>query len=561
MKVTKGWTLLLAAILIASLIAGCTNSQNGTNSGTVSNTTPAPVTEPAPDKSEPAQQSEQLPANFNKDSFPIVNEPITLEIMGAKTANQLVWDEMVFFQEMAKLTNIQFKFDTPAAESYKEKLNLRFASNTLPDVLFGANLSAENEIMFGSQGQLIPLEQLIDQYAPNIKKLFEQYPDIKQNLTTPDGHIYSLPFVDTPGSFGVYPKIWINETWLKELNLSMPATVSELTDVLKAFKEKDPNKNVKPDEIPMSFHLVAASGTPDIQSVLLSAFGFTGTMTVDADKVRFTAYEPQYKDYLTFMNELYAGGLLDREGYSQTLQQKNAKGNSQALGAFAAGGPFQVVGNDLDKDYSILPPLTSEANGTPFAIRNHNLTKGTFAITSANPNPEATIRWVDYLYSEEGALLAAQGLEGKHYEYIDNGQGIKALIPEGENPANFRGTISPNAGTFIPRIHEPVQKLNQHNLEVSNPLNYHIAVETAAKLEPLARDSYPLSYFTLEEQQQLKVLDTDIATYVNEMSAKFIVGDQSLDNWDEYIATLEKMKVKQYIEIYQAAYDRWKNAK
>ncbi|WP_127583816.1 extracellular solute-binding protein [Paenibacillus koleovorans] len=538
----KTWLpTILATMLAASVLAACSDT---TKKAT-----------------EPEQTKETLPENLNKTGFPIVTKPITLKMMGAKTANQLVWGEMAFFKEIAKQTNINFEFDTPAAESYKEKLRLKFASGSLPDVLFGANLLPEDEILFGGQGQLIPLEKLIAEYAPNLQKLLADSPDIRRNITTPDGHIYSLPFIDAPGAFGVYPKLWINETWLKNLNLTMPKTTDELIAVLKAFKDGDPNKNGKPDEIPMSFHLVAANGVPDIQSVLQNAFGFTGNLTVDQDKVRFAPYESQYKAYLTFMNRLYAEGLLDKEGYSQTVQQKNAKGNANRIGVVAAGGPFQVVGNNLDKDFNILPPLTSAVNQKAFSVRNNYLTKGTFAITSSNPNPEATIRWVDYLYSKEGSMLVSQGMEGKHFEYIDNGQGLKALVPDGANPAEFRGTISPNAGTFIPRVNEPIFKLNQYKLQETNPLNYHIDTETKKKLEPVARDSFPLTYFTLEEQQQLKVLETDLTTYVNEMSGKFIVGDASLDSkWSEYVAMLEKMKVKQYVELYQKAYDRWKSA-
>ncbi|WP_167859298.1 extracellular solute-binding protein [Paenibacillus cymbidii] len=538
-------TAVLTTALAATVITGC-ESRSTTEK-------PAETTK---------AEQKKTPDNLNLSGFPVVSSPITLTLMGSKTANQLAWNDMVFFQEMEKLTNIKFTFDTPAAESYKEKLNLRFASGNLPDVLFGANLQPADEIMFGGQGQLIPLEKLIADYAPNIRKLLDDNPDIRRNITTPDGHIYSLPFIDTPDAFGVYPKLWINESWLKALNLQMPKTVDELIAVLRAFKNNDPNKNGKQDEIPMSFNLAAAGGVPDIQNVLLNAFGFTGPMSVDKDNVRFAPAAPEYKAYLSFMNQLYTEGLLDKEGYSQTVQQKNAKGNAGRIGVFAAGGPFQVVGNDQDKNYSILPPLTSQVNATPFSVRANNLTKGTFAITKSNKSPEATIRWVDYLYSAEGALLAAQGIEGKHYEYVDNKQGLKALVPAGANPAEFRGTISPNAGTLIPRIHEPVQKLNNYNLKETNPLNYHIEQETNSKLRPVARNSFPLIYFSMDQQQQLKVLETDITTYVNEMSGKFTVGDVALDSkWNEYTATLDKMNVKQYVSIYQQAYNQWAGKK
>lgn len=88
--------------------------------------------------------------------------------------------------------------------------------------------------------------------------------------------------------------------------------------------------------------------------------------------------------------------------------------------------------------------------------------------------------------------------------------------------------------------------------------NAHITKETDAKLKPFAKDSYPLLYFTVDEQKKLNQLTTDISTYVEQMEAKFITGAESLDKWDDYTKTLKKMNVDEMTTIYQQAYDRWK---
>ena len=68
--------------------------------------------------------------------------------------------------------------------------------------------------------------------------------------------------------------------------------------------------------------------------------------------------------------------------------------------------------------------------------------------------------------------------------------------------------------------------------------------------------AFPPIYMENEEQKELQVMLTDINTYVDQMEAKFISGQTSLDKWDEYINELKIMNVDRMIEIYQGAYDR-----
>ena len=143
------------------------------------------------------KKQEQTSSNVkvNETGMPIVNEKITLKVMGSKGPLQGPWDQLYVFEAMEKMTNIHLEFDTPPSQNYQEKKNIMFASGEYPDVFFGGLLTSQDEVMYGEQGILVPLEGYIDTYAPNLKKIFEKYPDVKKSITTMDGHIYALPYV------------------------------------------------------------------------------------------------------------------------------------------------------------------------------------------------------------------------------------------------------------------------------------------------------------------------------------------------------------------------------
>jgi putative aldouronate transport system substrate-binding protein len=542
--------MTMILVLAAGPVVGCTGNSAGSSTS-------------------PSEKKE--PDNFNASGFPIVKDKITMKLMGSKAPGQVPWDQMTFFQDLEKRTNIHFEFDTPPNEAYQEKLNLAFATGSLPDVLFGASLTIDKEVTYGQQKLLIPLEGLIDKYAPNLQKVLAGYPGLKQSITAPDGHIYALPRIevrpDIPNTEAhtSYPRMWINSKWLKQLGLSMPTTTEELAAVLKAFKEKDPNGNKKADEIPLTAYKM------DIRGVVMNWFGFAGTdnklVDVKSDKVRFAPIEAEYKAYLTYMNKLNRDGLLDLESYTQTPQQRKAKGNQGQLGLFSSLAPFQLVGNNLDADYDILLPLTSEVNKERITSETSAFTRGAFAITKANKNPEATMRFVDFLYTDEGSDLGQFGLEGVNWKFNDDKSARIFIGPEGsqnKTSQELRAMATPDAGTAIPRnqskLGADLAKIeNEAKSKTANPTRYHTRAEYP-KLIPFARKVYPQLYFTLDEQKEINVLQSDILTYVEQMEAKFITGSEPIDKFADFVGTLKKMNVDRYVKIHQDAYDRWKKS-
>jgi len=328
------------------------------------------------------------------------------------------------------------------------------------------------------------------------------------------------------------------------------------------FKTGDLNGNGEADEIPLTSASLEGWPLDDVRPGLPSAFGFSvgygrWLFDVDGGRVRFVPAEPAFFDYLSFMSRLYREGLLDPDAYTQDFLQVVVKGEADRLGAFTAPGPFLVVGTARNEAFIQLTPLTSEANPEPRWPVMPNILRGTFAITSANPAPEATLRWVDLFYSEAGALLLVHGVEGEDWERTPAG-GVRRLYPEEVNPEVYRAAqITSDAGSQLPHDRRPVFELSKVDLAETNPENFYIGEQTWKTLEPYGVPTFPPLYFTPEEQQELNFLLLDLETYTQGAEAAFVTGQRPLSEWEDYLATLGRIGLGRVLELHQAAYDRY----
>lgn len=536
MKRKYGMFLIIVLLLFSAVLSACNNDEKSNA-----------------DSNEP-------PENFNETGYPIVEEPITLEIMGQRSPLQPEWGEMGFFKEMNKLTNIDFKYRVATSEQYQQQKQLAFASMELPDVFFGAMLRPEEEVDYGNQGLLIPLEGLIEKYAPNLQALMEKYPNLKPSITAPDGHIYALPGIDTQITSSV-PLMWMNGYWLEDLGMEKPQTTEELYELLKAYKEQDPNGNGEADEIPLT-----ASSLSELRYHFLPAFGvpypvvspFDGIYQQN-DQVKYAFTEEGYKGYVEYLARLYEEELLDPQVISHTWEQYVAKGAANRTGVFPTW-PIVMIGYPdpaEGENYPLLPALTSEYNDTKMVPKISEVKRGRAAITSKNKHPEATMRWLDHLYSEEGTILARLGIEGVTYEWNEDQTQWRLIAPEGVNTSQHNAQEAVGAGTPVPMV------LEQEFFDKEDNPTIHI-IEDWVREEylPYAVEPFPQVYFTLEEQQRLNQIKPDVDTYIEQMEAKFVTGEISVDQgWDEFVSKLYSLGIQEVIEINQAAYDRWKEAK
>jgi putative aldouronate transport system substrate-binding protein len=182
-----------------------------------------------------------------------------------------------------------------------------------------------------------------------------------------------------------------------------------------------------------------------------------------------------------------------------------------------------------------------------------HIRRGRAAITKDNKYPEATMRWIDHAYSDEGTILSRLGLEGETYIWDENGQWILLNEP-GLSTTETNAKHAPGVGTNVPMN----LTLDFWMKEGGNPTILAIYDWVREELHPYARIPYPLVYFTDDELRTITRYQHDIETYFEQMEARFITGADDIDaKWDEYVNTLNKMRLDDYVKVYQAAYDRY----
>src|SRR5690625_927411 len=199
--------------------------------------------------------SEESLANLNEEGMPIVEESIELDVFAGKSATTADdWNDVLLLNEYKDMSNIDIKWNQVPADGLDEKRNLALASGDLPDAFYAANISIADLQKYGSQGTFVELNDMIEEYAPNISKVLDENPDIRKGLTFPDGNIYSIPTVYSPdfSSLLIGAKGWVNGDWLEQLDMDNPETTEEFYEYLKAVKETDLNGNGEQDEIPLS---------------------------------------------------------------------------------------------------------------------------------------------------------------------------------------------------------------------------------------------------------------------------------------------------------------------
>jgi len=529
---------LTAAALLLVLLAGCSEEQSA----------PSGSSGPAASSADNAADNR----TFNETGLPLVNETTTLTIAGGQNAQiKKTWNDMIVFKKLEELTNVHVEWDLTPNPDWSNKRNLLFAGGDLPDAIL--NLSNGDLVKYGAQGTLIPLEGLIEQYAPNLTKVLEEQPKFRKAITAPDGHIYAFPRILDSGIEGLSDTHWINKTWLDKLSLPLPTTTEEYRDVLKAFKENDLNGNGKKDEIPFSFVFGGQSTS------LYSLFGAFGVLdnpnhiNVNGGQVEFSAIQPEYKEAIHYFHSLYADGLIDPESFTQNNQQYTAKGtNADALiGSYVNYNDYGVVGEGRDDDYVSLPPLKGPGGAQQLnSYPEYYLFKGALGITNVNPHSELTVRWIDQVFDTKTSWEFGFGPFGVNYTEKSDGTIEANPVPEGLNFNQFRLSEAP-ANDFPYIILRDYYDKVQQSEAVEN------RKKLVAELSPYqVKEYYPDILFSEEDQRNLDRLNKDIVEYVNQQQAKWIVDGKIDEEWDAYVAQINKMGLDELISIYQTNLDR-----
>lgn len=533
-------SMCVVALLTSSLV-GCGGDDTKTKTGAKENT----------NEVSKSQESDgrEMEGNLYLTGFPLVKEKETIKVAAVDWWNSSDYNEKTVIKNYEEKTNVHVEW---SQITDNEQVNLMIASNDLPDAFMCTGPS--NAEKYGKQGVLLAVEDLVDQYAPNLKQAFAEEPDIKKMVTSENGHMYSLPTIFRFPDEKLRGFPTINTKWLENVGKEMPTTVDEFYEVLKAFKEQDANGNGdSTDEIP--FTLEYENSIRGINA-LMGPWGVSsscnGPFILKDDKVAATTMTEEYKEAIKFFNKLYVEGLLDPESFTQDSSKFSAKVEFEEnkVGVYPNWNSYSTKEEEKGVFEAILP-LEGPSGKSYIGDRGYGIFTNNHIVASSS-NAKLVMRWMDGIYDKEESLQWNKGPFGTHLTKLENGK--IEIDPEGEETRIDETFVFPVLGLTSTYVEN----------QVINPPAVTHKMELTKKFMPSINMYYisnKLMKFTEEDVNFRSTYEKDIADYMKTKEVEWIINGNIDDQWDDYLKTLKDMKVEELLKVYQDAYERFNNLK
>ena len=523
-------------------------------------------------------KEQSLNAEINPDTpvsdvqFPLKEKAELSFITSAPATSTQDPNQRVIFQRLEEQTNVHIDWTCFVADQFSDKKNLALAQfGNLPDGLFNAGMSDYDLLRYAKQGIIIPVENLIDKYMPNLQAVFEKYPEYRTMCTDTEGHIWAFPWIEQLGNEKTAIQTignmsFINKKWLDFLNLEVPTTVDEFEQVLIAFRdhasEIQAEFGIDGSIIPMS--CIVNDGDQD-PSIIINGFG---EGYGDADKARHIAVtndkevicaatQDGYKEGIEWLHKLYEEGLIDTESFTQEWSTYVAKGKS---GRYGVCFSWDVANIDNLEDWVPLPALTADTrNITP---QNGSFTsgfdRGRCVVTAVAENPALVCAWLDQMYDPFQSPQNNWGTYGEDddfdiFELSTNAEGGEMLkhAPLGDaSPVEVREAES---------VGGPLAVLNDYyDVYVTCPddAQYRLDWIKEYYTPDMNLDYvYPNVFMNQEDTKKLSDLQTDIEKLINANKSDWIMNGFTDDDWNQYLSELDGYGLEEYLQIFQKYLD------
>ena len=555
-KFVKSIALMLAVIMVAGIFVACGGS-NGPSGGSAGlDVDPATLKFPLAEKAEISGLT----------NFPVGSE--------SEPNNRTI------FKRLEEKTNVHVNWKAIQGDQWGDKISLEMSNlKTLPEFVFSAGFSDTDLLKYAKQGVIINVEEYIDKYMPNLKKVFEQAPEYRTMCTDENGHIWALPWIEQLGyektaiqTIGNMP--FINVAWLEFLKLDMPKTVDEFEQVLIAFRDNaDALKkefNIDGDIIPMS--CIIGSGNEDCR-VLTNGFGEgygdpdDGRHIVVSDdlKVICTAQTEGYRKGVEWLHKLYTEGLIDQEAFTQEWGTYVAKGKSGRYGVCFSWDVANIVTITMDdliagKGWQPLPMLKADVlNLTP---ANGSFTsgfdRGRCVVTANAKNPALVCAWLDQMYDPIQSPQNNWGTYGEDddfdiFEMSENADGEPML------KHTWLGDASPVEVREAECVGGPLAILDSYyDKYVTCPDDAQYRLDWIKDIYTPDMNSkyvFPNVFMSSDDTKTISNLNADIYKCINSFRADGIMNGVTDASWEKLQNDLKAYKVDDYLAVFQKYLD------
>ncbi len=473
----------------------------------------------------------------------------------ARAAGAKDWNDVLGFQLLEEHTGTHVNWITEGMEA--NTFNLLIASGNLPDIMLGSWATVANGAKSYADDDIIyPLSDMMKENMPNLTALLEENPDMRKQFSDDEDEIYYIPYIRKDRELCVFFGPVIRKDWLDKLGLEIPTNTDELYEVLKAFRDKDPNGNGKKDEIPLG--TISSFG---LMKYMFSPFGTTDDFYLEDGKVKYGIMEDNFEEALKYVTKLFEEGLVDPDYLLDDRSKLDAKIFNDRIG-FLNGYQPSKYQEKMDDGKRLLVgiPHLKGPNGEHKYFNsgyiNQVTTATSVAVTTQCKDPEGALKWLDQLYGEPGLTFMNFGKEGVTFDWVDGYPKIKDELrfnKEGKTRAETFGMNLPASESAFPLLQDwrsYEQYIDSWGTD---------AIKTWANSGVDLSGNLPNLTFTAEESQVNTQVMSQVTTYVSEAINNIIIGNEKIEHFPEVQKKVKSLGIEKVIANYQAAYDRYKN--
>lgn len=575
-------SLLVMILLVSMALGGC---QTATPQATVQQSA-SPV-ESASATTAAATPAAATPAPAYEATFPIVKDKISLSVFTVESDPAHPVKDSYYTKYYEDKTNIHIDWITTPQDGFVEKRNVVLASGDYPDILGNAwyAFSLDDIAKYSDQGAFLQLDDLINKYGMELKKIFTEDPAVKTRCLV-NGKIFSLPTISSCYHCQYYQKVWYNKTLLDQLQLSVPTTTEEFYNTLLAIKQKDPKlipyagckaQDLYTDPIPF----LMGAFQYNLQDENNNFLPMLADLNKKTNKVQIIVNTDGFKQGLEYAQKLWKEGLIYNESFTQdanTVIRLNQSNGTTGSIVFVSGphkGYFAgwEQTDKIWKNYHVLAPLTGPTGYRSTAWNKYrDISPGGVIITTACKYPDAAMKMLDWMYSFQGSMESQMGREGIEWSKPDAGAvGLdgkpalwKKLTPPTDDPyfqnSSWNQKLTYNLSYAL--------RNGQQNV-VADAYDY-TGDDSNYTLEKLLFDATnEVAKYTLKDEEILptllygsdiandqKQLYTALGQYVQETMVKFVTTNVDIEaEWNNYLDQLKTMGLDTYVSRVQTAYD------
>ena len=589
--------MLLSLSMVMCLLAGCGGNGSAASSGAANDqaSTPTEASQQAPaqdeapaapaENAEPASEAEasveeaaptveQGPTNewysehigVKDYDLPLFEDGLDLSIfwvqLGAMGgAEQPLKKDLLFWQRVQEKLGVTLTFKQASEAVCNEQYNLMIASGDMTDLIYESNCGAMGATSVYNGGYdkaiedevYVDLTDIIPEYAPNYYAILQNDDNVRRDLTTDTGKLYSIAMIyDQPQ--GVREGPLVRSDYLADTGLPEPVTTEDWMEVFKAMKSNGV-------QYPMG-----VSNSGDIRGGFFgAAFGTSGghafKVNLETDELVYDGTSDELRDFVEYFSQAFKAGYINPDyAYAQMFDD-----SLQTSGATALFGGMDRDLTNMKTNYGLdlqavhmTYPEGSEAPKEYNYEYAKQRTSGmkNIVVTASCAEPEKAVQFLDWFYSTDGASAVNFGFEeGESYQVVD---GVKQMLPlmleRNEDLVSYQVIYALDEGPGF----QIVKKNNPINEDyVNEAKDIWLDYDTSKALY----SATPTLAFTAEEAEDMAQINSDIYTHVATEISKFMMGESELndDTWNAFVSDVEAMGLDELQSFYEAAYSRYES--